>query len=241
MEKKNNLVENTLCIICAKGNSEGLPKKNMRLINKKPLINYAIDKAKANKFKYICISTQSNKIIDLAKKNSINVFFKRSKILCRRNIPKLLVWKDAIKRSEIYFNKKFKSVLDIEVTNPLIDKFDLKKFLDEFYIKRKNYDGQFCITDAKKNPYFNMLEIKKGKFTISKKINKDITARQGAPKVYEHVAGLYMFKKKYILETNNFLNGKLNGFKVSMLKSFDIDGILDFKLVELLLKNNKKL
>ena len=40
-----------------------------------------------------------------------------------------------------------------------------------------------------------MLEIKKRKFTISKKVNKVITARQNAPKVYEHVAGLYILKK----------------------------------------------
>ena len=78
-------------------------------------------------------------------------------------------------------------------------------------------------------------------FINERKINKNITARQNAPKVYEHVAGLYIFKKKYILKTNNFLSGKLNGFKVSMLKSFDIDSILDFKLVELLLKNKKEL
>ena len=49
----------------------------------------------------------------------------------------------------------------------------------------------------------------------------------------------YIYLKEYILKTTNFLNGKINGFNVSMLKSFDIDSILDFKLVELLLKNKK--
>lgn len=241
MKNFNKFIDNTLCIICAKGNSEGVPKKNIKLINQKPLIKYAIDKAKSNKFRYICISTQDNKIIEIAKKNSINVFFKRSKKLCKRNVPKLLVWKDAIKKSEIFFNKNFEYIVDIEVTNPLIDKFDLKKFLKEFNNKKRFYDGQFCITEAKKNPYFNMLEFKNSKFQISKKMNKYITARQNAPKVYEHVAGLYIFKKKYILKANNFLQGKLNGFKVQMLKSFDIDSILDFKLVELLLQNKKKI
>ena len=241
MKKYREYIDSTLCIICAKGNSKGLPKKNSKIINKKPLIDYAFEKVKANKLNYICVSTQDDKIIKLAKKKSIKVFFKRSKKLCNKNIPKLLVWKDAIKRSENFFKRKFKYVLDIEVTNPLLDKHDLKKFINEFYLKSKRYDGQFCITEAKKNPYFNMLEIKKRKFTISKKLDKTITARQNAPKVYEHVAGLYIFKKEYILKTTNFLSGKINGFKVSMLKSFDIDSILDFKLVELILKNKKKL
>ena len=37
---------NTLCIICAKSNSEGLPNKNIKKINGKPLLTYALDKAK---------------------------------------------------------------------------------------------------------------------------------------------------------------------------------------------------
>ena len=86
-------------------------------------------------------------------------------------------------------------------------------------------------------PYFNIMEYKNGSYTLSKKIgNKKITARQNAPKTFEHVAGLYYFKKNYILKCKNLFQGKIFGYNVSLFKSFDIDSLLDFKLVELILK-----
>ena len=125
MKNFNSFKNETLCNICAKSNSEGLKNKNIKKINGHPLVLYAINKAKKNNFKHICISTENNKIVKIAKKKGINVFFKRSKKLCKRSTPKLFVWKDAIKKSEIFFEKKFKYILEIEVTNPLINSGDL--------------------------------------------------------------------------------------------------------------------
>ena len=149
-----------------------------------------------------------------------------------------MVWKDAIKKSEKYYNKKFKYILDIEVTNPLIDHKDLKKFLKKFYTNLRNIDGLFCTSPARKNPYFNLLEYKNNKFFISKKLkNKKITARQIAPKIWEHVAGLYCFKRDYILKTKSLFDGKIMNFHVPLMKSFDIDTYEDFELVKKIFKN----
>ena len=82
-------------------------------------------------FKYICISTESKKIQNIAKKG-IDIFFTRSLKLTMPNIPKEDVWKDAIIKSEKYYRKKFDYFLDIEVTNPLLTKKDLNSFLNKF-------------------------------------------------------------------------------------------------------------
>jgi CMP-N,N'-diacetyllegionaminic acid synthase len=239
--KNFNLFKNdTLCIICAKSESQGLPNKNIKLINNFPLIYFAIKKAKKNNFKYICVSTDSKKIAKIAKTYGVNTFYYRSKKLCKPTVPKILVWKDAINKSESHFKKKFNYMLDIEVTNPLIDKNDLSLFSRSFFQKHKKYDGLFCYTPAKKNPYFNLLERKKNGFKLSKKTkNMSITARQKAPETFEHVAGLYYFNKSYILKCKSIFDGKIFGHYVSLFKSFDIDNISDFKLVELILNSNK--
>ena len=78
MKNFSSLKKNTLCVICAKSKSQGLRNKNIKLINNYPLIYYAIEKIKKNKFKYICISTDSIKIARIAKKYGVNVFFYRS-------------------------------------------------------------------------------------------------------------------------------------------------------------------
>ena len=50
---------------------------------------------------YFRISTESNKVVKIANKKKIKVFFKRSKKLCKRNVSKLDVWKDAIKKGNM--------------------------------------------------------------------------------------------------------------------------------------------
>ena len=87
----------------------------------------------------------------------------------------------------------------------------MKEFIKKFYSISKNFDGQFCITEAKKNPYFNMLEIKKRKFTISKKVNKVITARQNAPKVYNMLQG-YIYLKRIYFKNYKFFEWKNKWF-----------------------------
>tara|TARA_Y100000389_G_C17461496_1_gene522092 strand:+ start:2591 stop:3313 length:723 start_codon:yes stop_codon:yes gene_type:complete len=240
MKNFSTFREDTICIICAKSKSQGLRNKNIKLINGHPLIYYAINKAKKNNYKYICISTDSKKIANIAKKYGVSVFFYRSEKLCKPNVPKISVWKDAINKSEAYFNKSFKHMLDIEVTNPLLDKKDLLSFSKSFFKEHKKYDGLFCYTPAKKNPYFNLIERRKNGFKLSKRSkNVNVTARQKAPQTFEHVAGLYYFNTNYILKCSNILDGKTFAYHVPLLKSFDIDSIFDFKLVELILKNIK--
>tara|TARA_B100000900_G_C20589506_1_gene721061 strand:+ start:1021 stop:1737 length:717 start_codon:yes stop_codon:yes gene_type:complete len=238
MENFNKFKEDLLCIICAKSNSEGLKLKNIKRLNGKPLIYFAIEKAKKNNIKNICVSTESNKISNIVKKQGIKVFFKRSKKLCKRNISKLLVWKDALLKSEKHFKKNFKYILDIEVTNPLINHKDLNKFLKKFYKNNNYFDGQFCTTPAKKNPYFNLLEYRNKKFKLSKSIkNAKITSRQSAPKTFEHVAALYCLKRDYLLKCKWLFEGKLSNFHVPLMKSFDIDTKEDFTLVKKIFKN----
>ena len=60
------------------------------------------------------------------------------------------------------------------------------------------------ITPAKKNPYFNLMEINKNNFLqISKKTKKPIIRRQDAPLVYEHVAGIYALKPNFLIKGSN--------------------------------------
>jgi CMP-N,N'-diacetyllegionaminic acid synthase len=136
----------TLCLICAKGNSQGLKNKNIKKINKKTLIEIAFKKAEQNKLKFFCLSTESQKIRKIAKSFGLRSFFTRSKYLTDVNISKLDVWKDALIKSEKFYDKKFKYILDIEVTNPLTTKKDLNDFI-KFFLNNinKSIDGCLCV------------------------------------------------------------------------------------------------
>ncbi len=156
-----NIKKHLLCTICAKINSKGLKGKNIKILGGYPIIYYAIKKAKDNKLKNICLATDSIKIQKIANKFGVKSFYKRSKNLSKQNIPKLDVWKDAIIKSEKFYRRKFKFLLDIEVTNPLTSSRDLENFLDFSTKVLNKVDGIFCVMPSRKNPYFNILLKKK--------------------------------------------------------------------------------
>lgn len=238
---KNKIKDNILVTICAKGNSKGLKNKNIKKFYNEPLINHAINKVIRSGFKYICISTESKKIQKIVEKKGIKTFFTRSKILTKSNVAKEDVWKDSIIKSEIYFKRKFEYFLDIEVTNPLLTKEDLKKFLNKFFMMRnyKILNGAFYICEARKSPYFNILEKKNTGFEVCIKTKeKNIFSRQKSPKTYEHVAGFYLFKTKYIFsnKSNNLFDNKVVGFEIPFYKTIDIDSKEDFLLSKIIYK-----
>ena len=70
-----------LALIPARGGSKGIPKKNIRLLAGKPLIEYTIDAAKKSKFlNYIVISTDDNDIAACAEENGVKVIIRPSAI-----------------------------------------------------------------------------------------------------------------------------------------------------------------
>lgn len=57
-----------LALIPARGGSKGIPKKNLRLMNGKPLIAYAIENAKKSKYiKDVFVTTDSKEIEEVSK------------------------------------------------------------------------------------------------------------------------------------------------------------------------------
>ena len=72
----------TICIIPARGGSQNLINKNLKIVGRKPLIYYPIQTAKKSKAcDKIFVTTDSIEIAKLAKKFGAEVpFFKKKKI-----------------------------------------------------------------------------------------------------------------------------------------------------------------
>ncbi len=81
-----------------------------------------------------------------------------------------------------------------------------------------------------------MIEIIKNRPQIVKKFEKKILARQQAPKVFELNASIYIWKRNYLLSTNNLFNKKTGVYFMPENKSVDVDNKLDFQIVEFLMK-----
>ena len=227
-----------LCTICIRKNSKGIKNKNIKLINNIPLFVHTLIQAKnSNLFENIVVSTDSRKIMNISKKYGVEIFFQRPKFLSLDSSPKIPTIRHALLKSEKFFNKKFEIVIDLDVTSPLRNIFDIKKALKLFYKEQSNNLISVCV--SKKNPYFNMIEILDKKIRLVKNINNKIFRRQDAPMVYDMNASIYIWKRKALIYNDTLFTKKTAIFEMPEERSIDIDTIFDFKLVEFLLKKQK--
>ena len=219
--------------------SLGLKNKNIIKLEKKPLIEHTLIFAKNLNFnKKIIINTDDEIVKKIAKKYKIDHIIDRPKKLANSSASKFSSWKFAlsylIKSKSINIDKDF--ILDLDNTCPLRKKIDVEKMHREFKLinNNKNVDCLFSITEARRNPYFQLMEFnKKGFLKISKsKKNRVIVRRQSAPKVYDHSGVAYFLKPNFLLKKNNFLSGNLKGFLVDWKSSLDIDNKDDFEIVK---------
>ena len=219
--------------------SKGVKNKNIKLINGRPLMYYTIKQAiKSRIFDHIVVSTDSKKILKIAKSYGAGGWFLRPKKLSLNSSQKIPVIRHALLQSEKFYNKKFETIIDLDVTSPLRKTEDILKAY-KFFIKQK---ANILITGckSKKNPYFNMIEIKNNKVQAAKRLKKNIYRRQDAPKTYDYNASIYIWRRKALMNFKSFYTSKTVFYEMPESRSIDIDSKLDFKLVEFLLKKRKE-
>ncbi len=226
---------NILCTICARGGSKGLKNKNIRELCGKPLIAHTIEQAINSKlFNQIVVSTDSNEIINIAKKYGAEVFFKRSEELSDDKAGKVKVIQDAFIRSEAYFNTNYDYHFDLDATSPLRIDSDLKNAFAQF-LKNKNDILQTAMI-ARKSPYFNLVELNdKGHLYLSKNLEIPVVRRQDSPKCYDLNASIYIWTRDAILNNDSVFIDNCGLYIMPEERSIDIDTALDFKFVEFVL------
>lgn len=231
---------NILISVCARGGSKGIPGKNLKPLNGKPLINYTLDFI--NELKGVIefdlyFSTDDQKIKTHLLNEGYEVPNIRDKTLAMDHTPKIDVIRNVLLNAERLYGKTYEYVIDLDVTSPLRNQKDILEALSRLK-KDDNALNIFSVSKSRKNPYFNMIEKKKDGYFKKVITKNNITGRQQAPEVYELNASFYIL-------TNAFLKGDY--IKMVTERSliyemphicFDIDEPEDFKLMEAVLQNN---
>ena len=230
-----------MALIGAKGKSLGLKNKNLKLINKKPLIYWAINAAKKSKFiSEITVSTDSHKIKKEAEKFGAKVPFLRPKHLAR-SISKPI---DYVIHCLNFYKKKnfvFDYVVLLEPTSPLTTFKDVNNALEKLH---KNSSIASSIVGVSKNvthhPTF-LLKIKKnGKIKPYLK-NFSSMRRQNISPNYFLDGTIYISKVNEIMRKKTFYHDKTLPYITDKFKSFEIDDIVDHICVEAIFKNLNKI
>jgi CMP-N,N'-diacetyllegionaminic acid synthase len=227
---------NITCVIGARGGSKGLAGKNIRPLLNKPLIAWSIEQAKAcPEISRTIVSTDSESIASVAKQYGAEVPFLRPAELATDSVGKWKVWLHALEACENYYQEQIDILVDLDCTSPLRDPDDISRAIAQF--KQSGVNAVFSTCEARKNPYFNMLEIVNGCQRICKELPHPVVRRQDAPVVYEHVASIYVLSPNYLRTGTGLLSGCTQGYDIGVAKSLDVDSQFDFDLIEYLMRN----
>lgn len=224
------MTSSTLFVILARAGSKGVPSKNKRLLNGKPLISYTIEEVlKVTDSAHICVSTDDDEIIDLTKNMGISVPFKRPASLAQDDSSS----RDVLLHAVDYYisiGREYKSVVMLQPTSPFRKSSDIAGALKLF---QNDTDCVVSVVETKSNPYFVLFEENNDGF-LKKSKKGFFQRRQDCPKVYELNGAVYVIRVQSLRENEITLMEKIVKFEMQKENSIDIDTELDFKIAELL-------
>ena len=222
--------------IFARGGSKGIPGKNIKLLNGKPLIAYAIECARATKgIDAVIVSTDDEIIAQTARQWGAEVPFMRPAQLATDNAPELLAWRHAIDTYAQINGRTVDILVSVPATSPLRAPQDVAQCLT--VLRDGDADAVITVTPARRNPYCNMVKMDEaGYASLVIPPGRDISGRQSAPQVYDMTTVAYAVRADLIRQGKTIFEGKVRCVTVPDERALDIDTPLDFELAEIFLK-----
>ena len=220
-----------LGLIPARGGSKGVPRKNIKLLGKKPLIEYTLDDAKKSKLlTQIVVSTDDEEIAIVAEIAGCKPPFMRPLQLAQDTSTTLEVVQHTIAFFESQ-NIFFDAICLLQPTTPFreSDSIDIaiKKFIDS---KADSLISVLGIPEEY-NPHWAFQENENGFLNIATGEEEIISRRQELPQAYHRDGSVYITKISVIK------SGSLYGKSITYIKSnpqfyVNIDTIKDWETAE---------
>ena len=231
--------ELVIAVIPARGGSKGLPGKNIKKLNDKPLIWYTINAAKKSKFiDKIIVSTDDNEIAKIAKKYDAEIPFMRPKELARDGSLAIDNYIYTIDRLNKEFNYGIVEFIILQPTSPLRTSLDIDNAIQIF--KGKKADSVISVSKAIHPPLWSKRIDEKGTLRNYFDIKIGNKNRQEIEKAYMPNGAIFIFKFSLLKEKYSYYSDKTYPYIMPLERSLDIDSKLDFEFVEYLMKKNAK-
>lgn len=239
-----NLKQKIVAVVPARGGSKGVKRKNIKLLNGKPLIYYSLHTLiKSKVFDKIIVSTEDNGIENVVKKLNLNVeISKRPKYLSKDKVPLTsVVHYESFKLNNQGYKHDY--VFQVSPASPFISVKTIKVIASKLLSKSSN-----CVVTLKKieheHPYRAKILKKQGYFDhFIKNINVEkFISRQDLPLLYCTSGAIYARSFGLLNKFNHkdfCLGKKPMGVVVDDFEAINIDRLVDFKFAEFLSKNKQ--
>jgi CMP-N,N'-diacetyllegionaminic acid synthase len=223
-----------LGIIPARGNSQGIPGKNIKLLNNLPLIAYSIRQASESfLLNRVIISTDDPEIAEIAKQHGGDVPFLRPKYLATDTSSSLEVILHALDELEKQ-GEVFDKVCLLQPTSP----YRPYGIIDEAIREYKRQKCRSLISIRKVPTHFNphwTFFLQNGKLFRSTD-GPLISQRQNLPNAYHRDGAIYILDVQFMRNNNKLLSDDLCGFEIESPELINIDHPDDWLIAEKYMK-----
>jgi CMP-N-acetylneuraminic acid synthetase len=233
-------MSSVLAIIPARGGSVGIPKKNIKNLNGKPLIAYTIEQAlKSKQINKLIVSTDDLEIAEVSMKIGAEVPFYRPKNLSKSESPSVDLVLHAINELE-KMGHFFSTVCLLQPTSPYRPDGIIDVAIKQF----KKSDSKSMVSIRKIpdhfHPYWSFTN-KNGKLQ-SLTAGVTPTRRQDLPIVYHRDGAIYLVDVDFVKEFKTLLSEDLDGFEIESPELINIDNLDDWHIAEKYIgqKNNNE-
>lgn len=229
-----------LAIIPVRGGSKGIPGKNIKLLNGKPLLAYTSEMALQSKYlAEVIVSTEDEQIKVVANNLGIKVPFMRPIELAEDNTRTIDVIIHALQWYQDQ-NVFFDAVCLLQVTSPFRTLEFLDKAIEKFIEKESDSLVSVQRVPHEYNPHWAFELNEEGNLKIATGETEIISRRQELPIAYHRDGSFYITKTKVLLEEYS-LYGKSTAFIESDPKFYiNIDTMDDWKKAEEMIQTKLK-
>lgn len=222
-----------LVVIPARGGSKGIPRKNIRKLQGKPLIHYTIEAAReVFDDSVICVSTDDEEIKLIAESTGLKVPFIRPSNLATDTSGTYEVLMHAVQYYE-NIGLEVDTIILLQPTSPFRNSFHIKEAISKF--------DRYCemlvsVKETKSNPYYVLMEENEDGWLVKSK-EGNFSRRQDCPKVFELNGAIYIIDLKALKDKpiSQFTN--IKKYVMNDESSLDIDSEIDWKIAEIYLSN----
>lgn len=225
-----------LAVIPARGGSKGIPKKNIKLLGNKPLLQFTAEKALASKFlTQVILSTDSDEIAQVGKTIGLEVPFIRPQNLALDTTPTIEVLQHALKfyeDQEVFFD----AICILQPTTPFREEGVIDKAIEKF--KTTNVDTLISVLEVPHqfNPHWTFEVDNQEHLKIATGDTQIIPRRQELPKTYYRDGSIYIIKTNLIKEGVLFKNS-IGYIESNPKNNVNLDTMEDWILAEKIINN----
>lgn len=221
-----------LGLIPARGGSKGVPKKNIKLLAGKPLLQYTSEVALNAKYlDKVVLSSDTEEIIKVGKELGLEIPFKRPSLLATDHAPTLPV----ILHTLEYYESKgyhFDAVCLLQATSP----FRTVEFLNEALLKFINNDSDSLISVQRVpheyNPHWVFEANESGTLKIATGDEQIISRRQELPDSFHRDGSIYITKVEVLKDQNSLFGKSISYIESSKEWYVNIDTMDDWMQAE---------